>query len=261
VILNLAVNARDAMPRGGELRISTASERRDEVTQVEQGQLPPGAYAVLRIADQGSGMDERTRRQIFEPFFTTKALGHGTGLGLATVLGIVSQSNGGIVVESAVGVGSVFTVLIPASDQAGPRVTLPGGPAEPGVHRRTILIVDDEASLRTVGSKILQRAGYHVLTAAGAEEALATLAAHPGVVDLLLTDVVMPKMSGVELAAAIKPRYPTLKVLFTSGYTDDTIIRHGIDGAQVEFLPKPYSLSDLTKAVQRLMPDADAAAQ
>jgi two-component system, cell cycle sensor histidine kinase and response regulator CckA len=259
VLLNLAVNARDAMPRGGQLTIATLTVDHPEEVPVVHGSLPAGRYVVLRVRDSGVGMSPEVRDHIFEPFFTTKEFGKGTGLGLAMVHGIIAQFGGGIIVDSAPGAGTTFDILLPATTRTSAPVPMVPPGAEAPTRQRTILLVDDEPALRLVGAKILSRAGYVVLAAASGEEALQLLSTHEGAVDLLLTDVVMPGMGGSDLAAAVRSRYPSTKVLFTSGYTDDTIVRHGIDDNEVAFLPKPYNIEQLTGRVREVLAGSPAA--
>jgi two-component system, cell cycle sensor histidine kinase and response regulator CckA len=244
VILNLAVNARDAMSDGGRLAIrahcvgTAATEAACSEPQVE-----------LEVSDTGDGMNAEVRARIFEPFFTTKGPGKGTGLGLSTVLGIVEQSGGSIEVESTPGEGTAVRIRLPGLLEApsandGGRADAAGGGSE------TILVVEDEPALRTLTERILAAAGYRVLAASGGEEAIRALGAAAAGVDLVLTDVVMPGMSGAELARRIGERAPGTAILFTSGYTDDEILRHGVLADAAQFLPKPYSRADLLARVR-----------
>lgn len=241
VIMNLAVNARDAMPGGGTLVVTTRNL--DEAS----GQI------LLAVADTGCGMDEVTQQRLFEPFFTTKKAGQGTGLGLATVYGIVTQAGGRIEVSSAVGRGSTFRVYLPRLAGDGERDAVKARPA--GMVRGTerVLIVEDEEALRRIAERILTAAGYTTVCAANGDEAIAILGTADMVVDLLLTDVVMPGMSGHELAARIKVSHPQLKVLFTSGYLPDAFPDRGRLGTDVQFLAKPYSPSSLTSKVRDVL--------
>jgi len=253
VLINLAVNAREAMPRGGTVVLSTAVLDSASPVEVVAGTLPAGRYVSVSVADQGHGFDAAQGAALFDPFVTEKSFGRGSGLGLPMVLGTVMQSGGGITMSSAQGQGSTFTILLPAS------ATTPQGPAagagrpaaEPA--RATLLIVDDEPALRTVAGKILRRAGYETLIASGAEEALAIVEQHPKPITMLVADVVMPGTGGVELAQQLRERFPAIRVLFTSGYTDDTLFRHGIAGGQVDFIAKPYSLDALTRMVREIL--------
>ena len=241
VIMNLAVNARDAMPEGGTLVVTTRNLDDDS------GQI------MLAVADTGCGMDEATQQRLFEPFFTTKRPGQGTGLGLATVYGIVTQAGGRIELSSAPGRGTTFRIYLPRLEGEGGSDVVASRPA--GVVRGTerVLIVEDEESLRRIAQRILTAAGYTTICAANGEEAIAVLEAHDAPVDLLLTDVVMPGMSGHELAARIKVTHPDLKVLFASGYLPDAFPNRAQLGEDVQFLAKPYSPSSLTSKVRDVL--------
>jgi two-component system cell cycle sensor histidine kinase/response regulator CckA len=251
VLMNLAVNARDAMPQGGTLTIRTANAGPDDGDPLLGTE---GARRVtITVSDSGHGMDGATLSRAFEPFFTTKATGEGTGLGLATVYGIVQQSGGTIEVESAPSKGATFRISLPRVEgevqqaSAPPPGTAGGGGAE------TLLLVEDDPALRAVTREVLEGAGYRVHVASRAEEALAVSEAHPAVIDLLLSDVVMPGRSGPELAAELLARRPGLRVLYTSGYTSDAIARHGLQEAGVRLLQKPFSPSDLLRAVREAL--------
>ncbi len=252
-LINLAVNARDAMPRGGTVRLATTAVEASTPIDVVDGTLPPGRYVAINVSDDGHGFDVARSAELFDPFVTDRAFGLGAGLGLSAVLGVVAQNHGGIAVASTVGAGSTFTILLPA--RTAPAMPDPADTAAPTPTdaSATILIVDDEPALRTVAAKILRRAGYETLVASGGEEALAIADQHQGPIALLLTDVVMPGTSGVDLARQLSARFPALKVLFTSGYTDDTLFRHGVDEPQVNFIAKPYSLDELTRRVRALL--------
>ncbi len=240
VIMNLAVNARDAMPEGGTLAVTTHNV------------IDGGEQVLLSVADTGCGMDDATQQRLFEPFFTTKQPGHGTGLGLATVYGIVAQSGGRIDVSSTVGRGSTFELFFPriADAPGGPGLQRPEGIVQ-GTER--ILIVEDEESLRRIAERILHAAGYTTVCAHDGPEALALLASSVEPVDLLLTDVVMPGMSGHELAARVKTSHPELKVLFTSGYLHDVFPDRARLSPDVQFLAKPYTPSTLTSKVRDVL--------
>ncbi len=244
VIMNLAVNARDAMPGGGTLVVTTRNI---------EGDNPADDVVLLAVADTGVGMDEATQARLFEPFFTTKKPGQGTGLGLATVYGIVSQAGGRIECSSAPDRGTTFRVYLPRLT-GGDSDAVPGAAREGLVrgHER-ILVVEDEESLRRIAQRILEAAGYTVVCAANGAEAVAWLAEAEGQVDLLLTDVVMPGMSGHELAAIVTPTYPTLKVVFTSGYLPEAFPARGQLGPEVHFVAKPYSPSSLTAKVRDVL--------
>lgn len=251
VITNLAVNARDAMPHGGQLTIEThnATVYEDDPSQPD---VPTGSYVVLTVSDSGVGMDELTRASMFEPFFTPKGPGKGTGLGLSTVDGIVKQSNGFIRVYSEVGKGSSFKIFLPQVSEAG-------GPAQPAPifasmsGTETILLAEDNTGLRKLTTRFLEPAGYTVLVAATGEEALHLLEGHKGPVRLLLSDVVMPGMSGRHLAEQIAQNRPEMKVLYMSGYTSDTIVRHGVLEAQMPFLNKPFTAAALLRKVREVL--------
>ena len=250
VILNLAINARDAMPAGGTLRIAVSRVAVANGASAP-GDLRPGTYATLTISDTGSGMSAAVVQRIFEPFFTTKAVGKGTGLGLSMAHGVVAQSGGDIQVQSVVGTGSTFTIYLPwTTHSAAPSLPPPNRLA---AGHETILVVDDNREIREVVRRVLAFTGYQVLTAEHGEDALRVLREHAGQVDLLLTDVVMPGLNGSELARRVAVSYPALKVLFTSGYADDAIARHGVLAHGVEFIAKPYSLQALATKVRDVL--------
>ncbi len=252
VILNLAVNARDAMPTGGTLAMATEAVSVDAARGDSFPPVPPGRYVLLTVSDTGIGMDEATRARIFEPFFTTKEVGKGTGLGLSTVFGIVVESGGRIRVDSQMGSGTSFRIWFPQLDEATPLdQTVPQAASARGAE--TILVVEDYPELRLLARRMLERAGYAVLVAGDGGEALRLLEHHRGKVDLLLTDVVMPGIGGRELAAHVLKEHPEIKVLYTSGYTDDAIVRHGVHADAAHFLNKPYSHEDLTRAVRTVL--------
>jgi len=249
VILNLAVNARDAMPRSGELRIETANAELTEKDALRHRYVIPGPYVLIKVTDTGIGMDEGTQAHIFEPFFTTKAKGKGTGLGLATVYGVVKQSGGYIWVESAPGKGTTFRIFLPRAQGSEEQTTQ----AEPTMDRRdgprTILLVEDEDSLRKLIETTLKRAGYMVLAASNAEEAVDVAARTRESIDLLLTDVIMPGMSGGVLAKNLAAHWPQMRVLFMSGYTDGAIEAHGDLKPGLVLLRKPFTGETLLRAI------------
>ena len=253
ILMNLAVNARDAMPKGGTLTISTsAMEIKDGYAQTHP-EARPGSFVCLRVSDTGCGMDQATMRRIFEPFFTTKEVGKGTGLGLATVYGIVKQHGGWIEVASEIGRGTSFNVFFPATGE--PVVGLPEETAEAATEVRggkeTILIVEDEPVLRDLAHVILQDCGYEVLEAGTGSEALRVWDRHHGHVDLLLTDMVMPDgMSGMELAQRLRDAHPDLKIIFASGYSIDDLNTDFVRKGYAIFLQKPYTHVTLPKAVR-----------
>ncbi|GAB4420520.1 MAG: hypothetical protein Fur0044_17460 [Anaerolineae bacterium] len=255
VVMNLAVNARDAMPHGGTLTIATSNVNLDEAEARQHVGANPGAYVRLTISDTGHGMDAETRRRIFEPFFTTKEPGHGTGLGLATVHGIVNQSSGHIVVHSEAGEGATFDIFLPQeglpSLAVSPVKQLPI-PTEPG--SETILLVEDEEAVRQLARRILLREGYTVLEAQNGEAAIQTLREHPHPLHLLLTDIVMPgRMNGQELSNLITRTHPQVKVLYMSGYTDNIPVPEGEDDPMKAFLAKPFTPGGLVRKVRELL--------
>ena len=253
VVMNLAVNARDAMPDGGKLTIETAYVELDDAYSSQHVGMKPGPHVMLSVSDTGCGMDERTRARLFEPFFTTKQTGKGTGLGLATVYGIVKQSGGNIWVYSEPGHGTTFKVYLPRELSAketaerGPQVTTGAAGAE------TILVVEDEGAVRNLAKRILDGAGYTVLTAANGGEALGICGKQQGSVGLVLTDVVMPGMNGKELADRLASLCPNLRVLYMSGYTDDAIVHRGVLAPGTHFIGKPFNAADLTRMVREVL--------
>jgi CheY-like chemotaxis protein len=240
------------MPDGGRLTLDTANVMLDQDFADQHVSVKPGRYVRISVSDTGEGMSEETRNHVFEPFFTTKELGKGTGLGLSVVYGIVKQSGGSIWVSSEPGRGATFQVYLPRveapPDRAGGRsrmVESTGG--------EVVLLAEDEDAVRLAAQRILQAAGYEVLPAANGQEALG-LCNDPGVrIDLLLTDVIMPEMSGRELAERVLEIRPTLKVLFTSGYTDDAIVHNGVLDPEARFIGKPFSVADLTRKVREVL--------
>jgi CheY-like chemotaxis protein len=252
VIMNLAINARDAMPTGGTLAIETEVVELDDACVGAFPLVKPGPYVMLTVSDTGVGMDEATRKRIFEPFFTTKEVGKGTGLGLSTVYGIVQQSGGTIRVDSEVGKGTSFRICFPRVEETVD-TDQPAPPIAPERGLETILVVEDYPGLRELARRMLEKAGYTVLLAGNGGEALQLLESHDGPVHLLLTDVVMPGMNGRELAARVVEAHPEIKVIYTSGYTDDAIMRHGVVADAAHFLGKPYTHEDLTRAVRKAL--------
>jgi PAS domain S-box-containing protein len=253
VIVNLSINARDAMGQGGVLSIATENAFLHEPPPGEQPSVNTGPYVLLTVSDTGSGMDEATRSRVFEPFFTTKERGQGTGLGLAMVYGIVKQSGGYIWVFSEPGRGSTFRVYLPRVGEK-PVPLAVRAPEGGDVHgSETVLVVEDEEPVRMLAQRLLVAKGYTVLTAAGGDEALAVAADAPGPVSLLLTDVVMPGMSGRELASRLADKVPGMKVLYMSGYTDDDIVRHGVLDPRTPFLPKPFTPDGLLRKIRDVL--------
>ena len=258
VLVNLAVNARDAMPDGGTLTIETSDVVLDEAFGRRRGvAMASGRYVRLAVRDTGTGMDEATRSRVFEPFFTTKEIGRGTGLGLSTVYGIVKQSNGYVWVTSEPGKGATFEIYLPHAAGAAPDERDPAPPAAPP-GSETILLVEDEHAVRSLARRILERQGYTVLEARHGAEALriATERAEP--IDLLLTDVVMPEMSGSELARQLAAVRPGIPLLYMSGYTDDVIIRRGALEPGMAFLEKPFTANALVRRVREVLDGVEA---
>jgi PAS domain S-box-containing protein len=252
-LLNLVVNARDAMPTGGHLTIATSNVELQSPFSRQHPEAPSGPFVMLVVSDTGCGMAEAVRAQIFEPFFTTKEIGKGTGLGLATVYGIVKQSGGHIQVHSEVGRGTVFQIYLPrVPDAERPRQSL-GGPTTLDQGSETILLVEDEASVRVTARHVLSASGYTVLEAADGEAALQICQQHTEAIHLLLTDVVMPRMGGCQLADLLQPLRPDMKVLFLSGYTDDALVRHGVQESHMAFLQKPFTPAALARKVREVL--------
>jgi CheY-like chemotaxis protein len=261
VILNLVVNARDAMPQGGKLTIEVCHATLDEAYAQHHATIRPGPHVLLSVTDTGRGMDAETLEHVFEPFFTTKERGKGTGLGLATVYGIVEQSGGHVIAYSEPGVGSTFKVYLPQADVSAIELddTPVAGPT-PGGHE-TILFVEDEDAVRATAREVLESSGYAVIEARDGVEALEQSARHGAEIQLLVTDVVMPRMGGGELAQKLTAERPGLRVLFISGYPDDALVRHGIVERGSLLLQKPFALADFVRKVREVLdaPEADAA--
>jgi two-component system cell cycle sensor histidine kinase/response regulator CckA len=253
ILMNLAANARDAMPQGGKLSIETSNLHIDETYIQKKAVMSPGQYVLLSVSDTGEGIPPEHLPHIFEPFYTTKVEGKGTGLGLATVYGIVKQSSGFIWVYSEAGEGTVFKIYLPVaahsaqpvSHVAAEKTCLPG--------TETILLVEDETSVRESERSFLTQQGYTVLDAHNGDDALKIADAHVGTIDLLLTDVVMPKMGGPQLAEQLAASRPTMHVLFVSGYAESTILRRGVVDLQNGFLQKPFSLRTLAAKIRRVL--------
>jgi CheY-like chemotaxis protein len=256
VLMNLAVNARDAMSRGGALTIKVGRVELLERTHA----LPAGAYVTLTVRDTGCGMDDATRQRIFEPFFTTKAPGKGSGLGLATVYGVVKQLGGDVTVESQPLQGTSFTVFLPATTKTPEvvhGVTIPDLVAG---HNETVLLVEDDPPVRTLLTAMLRRHGYNVLEAAGPREAILTAARHTGALHLLVSDVVMPEMSGPEMVALLKNVRPEPPVLYLSGYASDALVTDHLLPQSTRFVQKPVSTRQLLEAVRQALEPRDQVA-
>jgi PAS domain S-box-containing protein len=252
VIVNLAVNSRDAMPGGGKLTIETGNVEVDEEYAERHVSVTPGRYVRLSVTDTGSGMSAATRDRIFEPFFTTKEKGKGTGLGLATAFGIVKQSGGNIWVYSEPGAGTTFKIYLPRVDASAAKIRRV--PAEAGATgTETVLVAEDEDAVRRAAVRILESAGYRVLVAANGDAAVRLCEQHQDEIRLLLTDVVMPNMSGRELALRVRALIPGLTVLFMSGYADDAIVHHGVLDPGTRFIGKPFSVAELRRKVREVL--------
>jgi CheY-like chemotaxis protein len=250
VLLNLAVNARDAMPSGGKLSIEMANVELDGAFTSRHPGSTTGPHVMLAVSDTGCGMTDEVKARLFEPFFTTKEAGKGSGLGLSTVYGIIKQSGGSIWVYSELGVGTSFKIYLPRTDSPTPSEPDSTAKQEHVGGTETILVVEDQDEVRRVIEVTLGRRGYTVLAATGAQEAERLLDAHTGAVHLLLTDVVMPSVSGRQLAESLLRRQPHLRVLYMSGYTDDAIVRHGVLAGEMAFLEKPFTNATLLRAVR-----------
>jgi two-component system cell cycle sensor histidine kinase/response regulator CckA len=258
VLINLVVNARDAMPQGGAVTITTSSHRQERAVNRGQDVMPPGDYVKIEVRDQGIGIPRENLQRIFEPFFSTKEVGSGTGLGLSTVYGVVRQTGGFIEVDSVVNKGSTFTVYLPQHvETAKPAQIAPQEKKEPRATdltgAGTILLVEDEDAVRVFGARALRNKGYNVLEARGGEEALTILAEQGSKIDLLISDVVMPQMDGPTLVREVKTRMPNVKVIFISGYTEDRFREQLKEGEVVHFLSKPFSLKQLAGKVKEVL--------
>ncbi|HEX3854731.1 MAG TPA: response regulator [Polyangiaceae bacterium] len=255
LIVNFAVNARDAMLVGGQLVIRTRQIRLESAKTSALFSIPAGEYVVLEVVDHGTGMDPETARRVFDPFFTTKGGTKGTGLGLATCYGIVLQAGGAIFVETELGRGTNFEVYLPRSRRIGdaaPATATPKKTGEAG-HSETLLVVEDEASVLRVTKRILEQAGYRVLSASSLVQAVTIARSTPGPIELLLTDLVLPDGGGRDVAERIAELRPEIRVLYVSGYTDDPALRHGISASEVEFLAKPFAPDQLVARVREVL--------
>ncbi len=253
ILMNLVVNARDAMPTGGKLSVATRAITLTADRRPALQEIPPGCYAQLTVTDTGMGMDAAVKAHLFEPFFTTKERHKGTGLGLATVYGIVQQNNGQITVWSEPGQGAEFSIYLPLVEEA---LTVdPVVEAAPIVAggAETVLLVEDEEGVRSLVRQVLQTKGYQVLAARHGLEALSCCSKHRGPIQLVITDVVMPILGGVELVERLTRRYPQIKALYMSGHSDSALLRHGVKDRQVAYLCKPFTASELTQKVRSVL--------
>jgi two-component system cell cycle sensor histidine kinase/response regulator CckA len=253
IVMNLAVNARDAMPTGGKLTIDTANVEFDEDYIRKHPMAKAGRYVMLAISDNGIGMGEDTKSRLFEPFYTTKERGKGTGLGLATVYGVVKQSNGFIWVYSEPGKGTTFKIYFPQEERGTVRAETADKPESSYRGTETILIVEDETAVRTLTSRILQDRGYKVLEAAEGNKALRIAGEYSGEIHIVVTDVIMPGLGGAKLVSSLEAERPGLKALYISGYTDNAIVHHGILDSHIAFLQKPFTVESLAKKVRNVL--------
>jgi nitrogen-specific signal transduction histidine kinase len=256
ILMNLVVNARDAMPGGGKIVIETANVDLDEGYCALHPYVKPGQFVMLAVSDTGQGMSEEVKAHIFEPFFTTKEKGCGTGLGLATTYGAVHQAGGSIEVFSEVGIGTTLKIYLPRVEEEALKPVNDDRPTDLPGGTETVLVVEDEEIVRNVSVQILEQLGYRVLQARNGTEAIAEVQGYGARIDLLLTDVVMPGMNGGELATQLVLHNPEMKVLFTSGYTEDVISHHGVLAEGVSFIGKPYTPSSLARKVREVLDKA-----
>jgi CheY-like chemotaxis protein len=253
VIMNLVVNARDAMPDGGKLTLETGTVQLSESYSARQLGIQPGQHVTISISDTGIGMDEDTQRHLFEPFFTTKNPGRGTGLGLATAYGIIRQSGGAIGIISELGKGTTARIYLPLAEAKAEAVPEKVAAVESLTGAETILLVEDEARVRKLIVDVLAARGYRVLEATRGREAVRLVAAYKGPIHLAVVDVVMPEMSGPDLIRQIQPGHPDLRVLYISGYTDEAIVHHGILESGAAFLQKPFLPDVLARRVREVL--------
>jgi two-component system cell cycle sensor histidine kinase/response regulator CckA len=252
VLMNLVVNAKDAMPSGGKLTVHTKNIVLDENHRRGQTFIRPGNYVMLSVSDTGMGMDRETQSRIFEPFFTTKEKGKGTGLGLSTVYGIVKQSGGYVMVQSEEGHGTTFHIYLPRVEEPAEKHSVPVARAAAG-GTETVLLVEDEQSVRQLVRDTLAAKGYRVVEADNGEAGLAAAAQHDGAIDLVITDVVMPGMGGREMVKQLALARPDTKVLYLSGYTEDAIVSEGTIESGTAFLQKPFTLQNLSRKVREVL--------
>jgi CheY-like chemotaxis protein len=253
VIMNLAVNARDAMPKGGNLAIETSNVELDEEYARHHPTVKPGPHVVLVVSDTGEGMTPEMQARIFEPFFTTKEMSKGTGLGLANVYGIVKQSSASVWVYSEVDKGTTFKIYFPVVTDGSAAKEPPKLNTDSASGTETVLVVEDEEGVRSLVRLALVSGGYTVLETPDAESALAICARHDGPIHLLLTDVVMPQMSGPEVASQVAALRPGIRVLYMSGYTDDAVVHHGVLTQDMPFIQKPFSPVSLRKKIREVL--------
>lgn len=257
VLMNLAVNARDAMPHGGTLTIKVAHSKLEETFTRHHLDFQPGMYCVLSVADSGCGMNKDTLSKLFEPFFTTKDPGKGTGLGLSIVHGIVKQSRGDILVSSEPGVGTTFNIYLPCVEALAEVGSSSDAVSAASSGTETVLVVEDEAQVRTLECGLLEASGYHVLAASHGGEAMQICREYPGTIHLLVTDLILPQMNGRELARQAVPIRPSMKVLYVSGYPDETLVTAGVARSQVPFLQKPFASDALLFSVRKVLDGTD----
>jgi CheY-like chemotaxis protein len=257
ILMNLVINARDAMPSGGRIVLETRNVDVDENSRPSKD-AAPGGYVLLSVADTGVGMSEEVLKHVFEPFFTTKGMGLGTGLGLSTVYGTVKQSGGWVRAESKLGEGSRFLIYLPRVAAAAVVQQSSAPPMEIAGGEETVLVAEDQPEVRRLALLILKNNGYRLLEASGGPEALELSRRHAGPIDLLLTDVIMPEMTGRELADRLRESRPSIKVLYVSGYTADVIGREGVLEKGVDYLPKPFTPADLAAKVREVLGQAKA---
>ncbi|HEY6265575.1 MAG TPA: ATP-binding protein [Candidatus Acidoferrum sp.] len=257
VLLNLVLNARDAMPTSGKLTIATSKVDLEEGARSKRAIVPAGNYVVLSVTDNGCGMDEETQSHIFEPFYTTKELGKGTGLGLASVYGIVKQSGGFIWVYSEPGQGTTIKVYLPRVDNSPTPLPFENSSTEARRGSETVLLVENAESLRTLAKEFLKNSGYAVLDAENGKEALRIASAFAGTIHLVLTDVIMPGMGGKQLAEQLTSLRPATRVLFMSGYSNDGIVQSGILTSEAPLLEKPFTREILLRRVRQVLDEVE----